>query len=164
MNLDNVNGVPTHPLVVHAAIVLVPLVLACLIVFSFKKKWHSTFAIPTLVLAFGGLVASWLAEESGGSLEERIKETNLVEEHAELGENFVIIAFILFIFVAIWAFIGWRNRNKTEISKNDLYIRIAVSIVAILIAGYASFAIYEVGHSGAKSVWENTPAVGSGED
>ena len=96
MNLDNVDGIPTHPLVVHAAIVLVPLVLVCLIIFSFKKKWHSTFAIPTVVLAFGALVTSWLAEESGGSLEERVQESSLSEKHAELGENFVMIAFLLF--------------------------------------------------------------------
>lgn len=163
MNLDNVNGIPTHPLVVHAAIVLVPLVLICLIVCSFKKKWHSAYAIPTLVLAFGALATSWLAEESGGSLEERVKESSLSEKHAELGENFVTIAFILFVVVAIWAFFAWKNRNVEESSKNQSYIRIAISIIAILIAGYATYSIYEVGHSGAKSVWNNTPAVGSGE-
>lgn len=164
MNLDNVNGIPTHPLVVHAAIVLVPLVFICLIAFSFKKKWYITYSIPTLVLAFAAFVASWLAEESGGRFEERVRESNLVEKHAELGESFVNIALLLFIVVAVWAYFAWRLRKNDSPSKNQNYLNMAISVVVIVIAGFATFSIYEVGHSGAKSVWHDTPAARSGGD
>lgn len=166
MNLDNISGLPTHPLVVHLPIVLVPLTLICVLVFSFRKKWHVHYAIPVAILSFVALVGSYLAQDSGESLEHRIPKSSLLEKHTQLGDQFFTIALLMFFVVLIWAFVGWYFRNKSDDETKYRYIRIGVCVLAIAVVGYASFAVYQVGHSGAKSVWHNTPAVrqGSGGD
>jgi uncharacterized membrane protein len=158
MNLDNIDNIPTHPLVVHLPIVLVPLTLICVLVFSLRKKWHAHYAIPVAALSFVALIGSYLAKESGEGLEERVRETSLMEKHTELGDQFFTIALLMFLVVLVWAFVGWYFRNKSDDESKYKYLRIGICVVAVAVVSYASFAVYKVGHSGAKSVWHNTPA------
>ena len=65
MNFETIDKLPLHPLVVHAPIVLIPLVTIATIITSFKPEWHKAFAIPVGVLTFASLVTSYLAKESG---------------------------------------------------------------------------------------------------
>lgn len=163
MNLDNIDNIPTHPLVVHLPIVLVPLTLISVLIFSFRKKWHAHYAIPVAALSFVALVGSYLAKESGEGLEERVRETSLMERHTELGDQFFTIALLMFLVVLVWAFIGWYFRNKSDEETKYKYLRIGICVIAVAVAAYSSFAVYKVGHSGAKSVWDKTPAVGVGD-
>ena len=87
MELDNIFGVPAHPLIVHAVVVLVPLAalgaLACVFSPWVRRRYGwlvAAFAVLDIVLVP-------LATGSGESLEERVPETALVEKHTEMGEQ-----------------------------------------------------------------------------
>ena len=86
MEIDNLFGLPAHPLLVHAPIVLVPLCLVAAVLMAVKPEWRRRFAVPTAVVAVVAAVSVQLAEGSGEALEERVRETNLVEQHAEIAE------------------------------------------------------------------------------
>src|SRR5262245_55406073 len=82
--MDEIFGLPAHPLIVHGAVVLIPLAavgaLLCLV-----PRIRRHLGLAVLALAVVGTVAVYLAEESGEALKERVDETDQVDEHADLG-------------------------------------------------------------------------------
>ena len=101
MEINSLFGLPAHPLVVHAAVVLLPLAAIATIL---------TAAIPALAprttrpwrsgWRSSATIAVGLAQGSGESLKERVDETELVEEHAEQGETVLPWAIALTIVAA----------------------------------------------------------------
>jgi hypothetical protein len=61
---SSVFGLPAHPLVVHMAVVLVPLAALSLIAVGWNKAWRHTYYLPITLLALGGAVGSFLASFS----------------------------------------------------------------------------------------------------
>src|SRR5689334_10742605 len=87
MELEELFGLPAHPIVVHAAVVLLPLAALGTLVCAAVPRWRRAYAPIALVLALVALGAVWLAQGSGEALEERVEETQLVEAHTEQGER-----------------------------------------------------------------------------
>ena len=65
---DTFRGLPTHVLIVHAVVVLVPLVFVGVVIAAISRTWRQRLAIPILVLLAVGLVASFIATRSGRAL------------------------------------------------------------------------------------------------
>lgn len=160
MNFETIDKLPLHPLVVHAPIVLIPLVTIAIIITSFKPEWHKAFAIPVGVLTFASLVTSYLAKESGEFLEEKVRESQLLEEHAELGDAFFIIALIFTIIVVAWCLYPFAVEKIAFLKDKGKAIRVTLCVITIAFSIYASYDVYRVGHSGARSVWHDTATKG----
>ncbi|MGI8987809.1 MAG: DUF2231 domain-containing protein [Nocardioidaceae bacterium] len=96
---DTINGLPLHPLVVHAAVVLIPLsgVLGVLYAVPRTRAW-ARWALPVVsVLALG---SAFVATQSGQALQGALgfdganSESTaavLVERHSELGSQLLLI-------------------------------------------------------------------------
>lgn len=79
-------GLPVHPLVVHAAVVVLPsaaLAVALSCVWPRFRTWANW--LP-LAIATVGVVLVPLSTYSGESLEESVPESSLVDRHADLAE------------------------------------------------------------------------------
>ena len=59
------NGVPLHPLVVHAVVVLGPLAALAGLAYAFVPKWRWLLRWPLVVLAVVTAVASLVAVQAG---------------------------------------------------------------------------------------------------
>ncbi|MFN8015025.1 MAG: DUF2231 domain-containing protein [Acidimicrobiia bacterium] len=157
MNLNNFGGIPAHPLLVHIPVVLVPLVLITVLIASLKPSWHKTFAIPTAALSVVVFIGSYFAKESGEHLEELLDEKeSLLEKHINYGDKFMLIALVLLLVVVIWSLYGKYFKSSAQKIFNSNVIRIIVCVVAVLYLAFASYFVYLTGHSGAKSVWNET--------
>lgn len=141
--LDLINGLPAHPLLVHAPVVLVPLTSLLLIALAFFPKLQKNYLNLAVAGATVSLVVSKLAESSGEELSERV---GLPVEHAEAGERLVQVCVLLLLITLAWFYLIRKN------SKSVL-IRITGYLVS-LIAVAAMFVTYQAGHSGAKTTWE----------
>src|SRR3954453_6807241 len=63
-----VNGLPLHPLIVHAVVIFVPLGALSEIGFALVPRWRWLLRWPTLLLAVAAVVFTRLAVVSGGQL------------------------------------------------------------------------------------------------
>lgn len=144
--LDLVMGLPLHPLVVHAAVVLVPLVALAALAMSYWPSFSIRYGKPILILAVIAQISLFLAKGSGEPFEERLGKE--VERHADLGE----IAPLTFIPLLVLLFVRWRM-DRSGLSVGSANIRRMVSILLALAAILALVFIYLTGHSGAESVW-----------
>jgi len=143
---DLVMGLPLHPLVVHAAVVLVPLVAFSALAMSYWPSFSRKYGKPILILAVIAQISLFVAKTSGESFEERLGKE--VKRHAEFGET----APLTFIPLLVLLFIRWRM-DRSGATVGSPRVRRMVSILLALSAILALVYIYLTGHSGAESVW-----------
>jgi hypothetical protein len=139
-------GLPLHPLLVHGAVVLVPLVAIGALVMSYLPSFSRRHGKIILGLAIIAQISVFLAKISGEAFEDILNKS--VEKHAELGEiaPFVTIPMVILIYLR------WRM-DRSGSTFGSVVIRRLTS-VALVVASLVSIVfIYLVGHSGAESVW-----------
>lgn len=139
-------GLPLHPLLVHGAVVLVPLVAIGALVMSYLPSFSRRHGKIILGLAIIAQISVFLAKISGEAFEDILNKS--VEKHAELGEiaPFVIIPMVVLIYLR------WRM-DRSGSTFGSVLIRRLTS-VALVVASLTSMVfIFLVGHSGAESVW-----------
>ncbi|MUH44892.1 MAG: cytochrome b5 domain-containing protein, partial [Actinobacteria bacterium] len=89
---DTAFGLPLHSLVVHAAVVLVPLAAIGAVVMAFSPRFSRRFGALVVVVAIVGFGSSFIAKESGEALARRV---GLPAEHAQLGDLMPVFALLL---------------------------------------------------------------------
>ncbi|CAB4636613.1 unannotated protein [freshwater metagenome] len=139
-------GLPLHPLLVHGAVVLVPLVALGALVMSYLPSFSRRHGKVILGLAIIAQISVFLAKISGEAFEDILNKS--VEKHAELGEiaPFVTIPMVVLIYLR------WRM-DRSGSTFGSVLIRRLTS-VALVVASLTSIVfIFLVGHSGAESVW-----------
>ena len=82
--LDLVFGLPLHPLVVHSAVVLVPLVAFAALAMSYWPSFSRKYGGPVLILAVVAQLSLFLAKASGEPFQERLNKE--IERHENFGE------------------------------------------------------------------------------
>jgi hypothetical protein len=170
---DSILGLPAHPLIVHAVVVLVPLaaLLVGVAALSTRFRHWARYASPLIALA--GLVMVPLASESGEGLERSVPHSALVDQHAELADSLLP----LMIGVTIVAFVQlWLDRRTVAVAGADdggsprrgpsipRAAGLAVAVVALLVSAGTLVQVGRIGHSGAKAVWTDVKVTGGGGD
>ncbi len=159
MEIEELFGLPAHPLVVHAAVFLVPLAAVATIVCAAVPRLRRHVAPVVLAVAIVAVVAVGLAQGSGEELEERVEETELVEEHTEQGEQ--VLPWAIGVAVAAAAVTAMPVLLRRRQGSSTRAVT-AVVVALSLIAGVgATWTVVDVGHSGAKATWND---VGSEAD
>ena len=157
-------GVPAHPLLVHAAVVLVPLAALALIATGWREAWRRIYYLPIALLAVVGAVSTFFAKQTGEGLVDTVRNAGKrVGEHPEQGDSaFVFSALFAMACVALYVYhaygerirerIGWTDRFRLPFNEHaTLYV------ASIPIAALAIFTMIIAGHSGAQLVWKTTP-------
>jgi len=139
-------GLPLHPLLVHSAVVLVPLVAIGGLVMSYLPSFSRRHGKLILIVALVAQVSVLLAKMSGEAFSEILDKE--VEKHAQLGEitPFVTIPMVVLIYLR------WRM-DRSGSSTGSVLIRRLTSVALVLASVASLVVIFLVGHSGASSVW-----------
>ncbi len=160
---DTINGIPTHPLLVHFGVVLtlVAALLGVLWIVPRTRPW-AKHAFP--LTALGAMISVFLAKQSGEGLEERVEApdgsalSKLVEDHAEAAD----LMFVLTLAFAVVAIVAWVLTRRQRDQMNAT-AAVAMSVAIAVIAVAMSVQMYRVGDMGAKAVWNHSVTLGVGE-
>jgi hypothetical protein len=139
-------GLPLHPLLVHSAVVLVPLVAIGALVMSYLPSFSRRHGKLILILALIAQVSVFLAKLSGEAFSEILDKN--VEKHAELGE----IAPLVTLPMVALIYLRWRM-DRAGSSIGNVVIRRLTSLALVVSSLASLIVIFLVGHSGASSVW-----------
>jgi len=164
MELDQVLGLPAHPLIVHIPVVLIPITMLAAIA---AVAWPRGRRVLSLVVAGGALVAfvgAQLATMSGESLQGRVVETSLIERHAQLGEATRTLAFVMLVVAIAYCARQWReslrvpgaSRIRPLLAPRAVGAALTVAVVAS--TALATTWAVRAGHEGAKATWSSLPA------
>ncbi len=101
-------GLPAHPLVVHATVVLVPLAALLVAAAALWPALRRRFGLLPLGLAAVALALVPLSTSTGDQLEARLPESPLIARHAELADGLLPWVFGLFV---VSVFVTWLDRR-----------------------------------------------------
>lgn len=166
--LDSLFGLPAHPLVVHLAVVLVPLAALGTVVIAFWGAARQRIGWIVVALAFVAFVGCFLAKESGEALQDSVKHTEAVDSHVEMADGGTVAGFAVFVGAAGVMVVDRILRQRTARDRSVLPLQgqapLIVGVLAVLLAVFGSVRIIQIGHSGAKATWENTRIVGDRDE
>lgn len=140
---DTIAGLPVHPLVVHFAVVLLPLatvgVIATIFLPHLQKNYLALSAVGVLI----GTVATFVAKESGEALSARV---GLPARHSDLG-TYLFNSAIIFLLLTLFFY---RQSRKAKLARFNA-LGTFTTIVGVLVIGLSVL----TGHTGAESVWKS---------
>ncbi|WP_372736781.1 DUF2231 domain-containing protein [Nocardioides sp.] len=146
---DLINGVPIHPLVVHAVVVLLPLAILGTIAIVVRPAWR--VSVGPLVVAAAAIATALVpvATSSGEALEKHVGDPG---KHASLGDQLILFAVPLLVFSAALVWLARRqSQNKPVPQLRSLPTIIAT--LAVIASLAAAVQVYRVGDSGARAAW-----------
>jgi hypothetical protein len=150
-----VAGLPLHPLIVHAVVVLTPLTVLALLVGAFWPAARRRLGVATALGALVVLVLVPITVAAGQSLAERIGPVPAVERHEELGEMLLPWAIALFVVAAAqWAWFRFGEiRMRRRSPRGALAVGIGLAVASLVVGVGTLLMIVLIGDSGARAVW-----------
>ena len=151
-------GLPLHPLVVHAAVTIIPLAALLAIAFAVLPRWRWLSRWPTAALAVAAVAVAWVARLSGASLlEARPELERLVAEHQSRGQllSLVVIPFAVIVVLAAWSLAGTsalasgRGAQESRIPSLETVLAGLVVLASLVMLVLVVLA----GDSGSRAVW-----------
>lgn len=146
---SEVAGLPLHPLIVHVAVVVLPLSALAVVVLAFRRRWAERYGWLAVAGVAVGTVAAFVAKESGQALAERVGDPGI---HASYGDVLPWIALALLVGSTVWM-LGVQRGSR---SGGGNGLRLAAGAVAAVVALVVIGLTLLVGHSGAEAVWGTT--------
>ena len=172
MQWPTIFGLPAHPLVVHATVVLVPLAAVAVLLHTFWRPARARLGLVTVLSSALAVVLVPMSTSTGEQLEEQVGGSELVEQHAELADGLLPwVIGLLVVAVLLWVR-DRRDAGRTtplvssgpgRRMSDALLIPVVIGVLAVVAVLGTTQQVVRIGHSGAKAAWHGV-ASGSSAD
>jgi len=154
-DLIQVAGLPLHPLVVHAVVVLTPLTVLALLLGTFWPQARRRLGIVTALGAALLLVLVPVTVLAGRSLAALLGPIPAVVRHQGFGEMLLPWAIALFVVAAgQWAWFRFAGERMQRNSPGTArVVRVVIAVAAVVVGVGTLVLIVLTGDSGARAVW-----------
>ncbi|MEV1129394.1 hypothetical protein [Agromyces sp. NPDC049794] len=162
-----VAGLPLHVLLVHALIVLTPLVALALVLIAAWPAARRILWIPVVAAAALLLPLGLVTIEAGKWLEQRVPPAPLIQEHTAQGEDIVpwlIGLLVLAMAIAAWAvvdLVATRRRTRADAARRPVravraVVGVVLTLAALTVATGTTWTLVRIGEAGSRAVWEGS--------
>ena len=160
---DEFFGVPTHPLAVHAPVVLVPIAAVVAVVLAVRNDWRQRVAWLMPAAVFVLVAMLFVARESGEAVAEADNVFGDITEHQDLADTTFVLSIVWFsltVAVAVRDRMVSRDSAATALSADVVAtsprdtIATMLAVVAALAAVVTTIWLVRTGHAGAESRWK----------
>lgn len=154
------NGMPLHVLMVHFAVIVVPLAALCTLLTAAWPGARRWLGVVTPIIALAALIAVPITTEAGEWLQTRVGHTALIAAHAALGATLLPWAVATFaVAVLQWVWFrffdapGARYRALVRGRAARLSITVTLAAAVSVLAVGSSVTVVQIGESGSRAVW-----------
>ena len=161
-----VGGVPAHPLVVHAVVVLLPLAAAGTLLVVARPLWRQQLGVWVLLLALAGVAAVPVATQTGEPLQHALGGGGpLVEIHEHRADTLLVPALIFLALLAATVLAGRRAgvgarvdgpgaahatvSNTTTLQRVTLITGVLAALAGLVVTGLVVW----IGHAGSAAAY-----------
>lgn len=156
---SSIGDLPLHPLVLHAAVLGLPVTLLLAILFTVPRT-RAWARWPLAVAGVGSLVAVFVARASGAALMQVLLENEalggealtLVVRHSQLADQLFWITLVLAVLTVVSALLVGRVGGTVERRGHRGRDTVLLGLL-LVVAALAAFWVYRVGDLGATAVW-----------
>lgn len=160
---DEIMGLPAHPLIVHFAVVLTPVLALLTVVYAVLPKVRPQLAWAVALLALASPAAIFAAKQSGESLNQARFATaegdlaKAIADHSSFANPLLLSTLGLGAAALLLVFATTPARAATgERKSGDRFgrpVTVVLSVLAVALAAGAGFYVFQAGDSGARAVW-----------
>ena len=153
------NGIPLHPLVVHAVVVFAPLSALAGILYAALPRWRWAVRWPLVVVTLIAVVTAVVATLSGVDLASSrgLDALAAVQEHQDRGELLrnALLTYTVLVGLAAWRLGGPSGliSGKGERPAGGGVLTLATTGLLVVGALVVGATVFLAGDSGARAVW-----------
>ena len=157
-----VAGVPAHPLLVHAVVVLLPLAALGAVAVAVRPGWSRPYGPLVALAALGGAASAALATVTGRQLEAAIGVTPqfapVIDAHEQLGDLTLWVSWPFAALAVATVVLAFRSTTREEgggggtATRTRTGTRVLGAVTAV-VGVVAVVLVVLTGHSGAAAVW-----------
>lgn len=151
---DQVFGLPAHALIVHAAVIFTPLLVALSIAYAVLPRLRHKLDWALVLTALAAPGSVYAAKESGEALERRLfqgRPSAAIEVHSGFADVLVPVTALLAVAALLMVWLT-RSRRAPEGAGSRAVVLVA-SAAAVILAVVAGYYVVRTGHTGATAVW-----------
>ncbi|MCW2798887.1 MAG: hypothetical protein JWQ70_359 [Aeromicrobium sp.] len=146
-------GLPLHPLIVHATVVMIPLAALTVLLSVLWPRFRAWAGPLPVGLSLIGVILVPLSTSTGETLERHVPQTALLREHTHMADG--LLPWMIALFV-ISAASYWMQRRSTTGTSFAKPLAAAVTVLALAAVIGTTVQVARIGHSGAKAAWATT--------
>jgi uncharacterized membrane protein len=153
------DGLPLHPLVIHATVVLLPVTALVLLLAGVWPRARRSFNVAPLVLSVLSAVLLAVTYQTGNNLKAEIGDTPLIARHEHLAHQLLIpvLGMVLASFVVeIVRRQGNRDQQPVRADSGSTVLVVIAAVLAVVFAVGTAVQTARVGEAGARAVWGHT--------
>lgn len=155
---DEITGLPVHALVVHGAVVFLPLLALGSIVYAVAPRLRPRIGWAVVLLAIAAPIGAFVARQSGEALERRLTAAGYgpeildqVNTHQSYGNLTFWFTLALGVATLVLAALASDDPRMPEAPP---WLTTVTSVVVIALAVVVGIYVFLTGDSGARAVWE----------
>lgn len=144
-------GLPLHPLIIHAVVVLVPLAALGGVAISLLTWARVRYGSLVVVGAFGAAVTTFVAQIAGQDLYNSLPQRRpAVEAHASIGGQLLLWVILLFVGTVV---VMLAQRLIDQDKPRGRIALISGAVITVAMAIVSTVQVMRIGHAGAVAVW-----------
>ena len=147
MDLFEIAGLPLHPLIVHAVVILVPLTALALVLGAIFPAARKRLGIVTPIAGLIVLVLVPITMLAGEALAQQVGPIPAVVHHADLGR--LLWPWTLAMFLV--AVVQWCWYRFSEGPRRTA--RVIIAVLAVVAGAGSTVMVVLIGEAGARAVW-----------
>jgi uncharacterized membrane protein len=155
---EEIDGLPIHPLVVHAAVVFIPLLILGAVVYALVPRVRGRIGWAVVILSVVTPLSTWLAKLSGDAFRRRLIADNILNEnsqelldrvndHASLGNITLYLTIALGVASLLLVLLASRVGFP-------IWGTVVLGVIVIGLAISSGYYVFWTGDYGARAVWE----------
>jgi uncharacterized membrane protein len=169
---DTIFGMPAHPLMVHAPVVLIPLAALAAVVYALIPPLRQRVGWVLVLASLGGAATAFAAVQSGEAFSNKLQTSRQLVDHGNFGLNVRNFAVLLAVVSLVIVGVDASRRGRATfapIGDADGYtyqrprsggmlmgvVSVVLSLGLLASAGAALYFVVRTGHTGALMVWGN---------
>lgn len=158
---DTIFGLPLHPLIVHATVVLVPTAALLLLLSALVPRFRRWAGPLTPAVALVALALVPLSTSSGENLESEVGGNPLIEQHSEYADMLLpwMIAVAVLAVGVYWY--DRRTRTSLEGPRTSKSLGVVLAGLAVVACAGTTVQVVLIGHSGAEAAWHGVASQSS---
>lgn len=171
---DTVAGLPLHPLVVHATVIIVPAAAVVVAVAGVWRGFRARTGLLALSLSVLALVLVPVTVRSGEALRARVAPSELVDRHRDLATDLLPWVIALVLVAAVTVLLrrwetgrGIRPAGSSASPAGPARVPgpllVVVAVLALVTAAGVVVSVVRIGHSGADAAWSQVVAASVGQ-
>lgn len=148
-------GLPLHPLIVHATVVIVPTAAIAVLMATLWPRFGRWASWGPLAVSALAVILVPITTSSGESLEQSLPNSDLIAAHTRIADGLTPWVIILLVGAVgmFWPRIAARRPTWRDLPR---WLTLVVMLVVAVGAVGTLVEVVRIGHSGATAAWSKS--------